>query len=290
MRWLSLARKSAGAGGRRQPPRRPARLPRRLALAVRAGGGAALAALVVGGPVWLVRSGTAAIAIEAAQRLLVAESARLGLTVSEVVLEGRRLAPRRQVAAAVGLKRGDPMLSFDPAAIRERLIAIPWVREAVVERRFPGLVRIRLVERRPLALWQHQGKLVLVDTDGEIITDQYRDVARFRDLLIVVGPDAPRHTPSLIAMIRSEPLLADRVSAAVRVGRRRWNIELADGVKIKLPERDAHEAWRRLARLEAEEKLLERDVRAIDMRLPDRLIVRPGNPGVRPAGARGRNT
>jgi cell division protein FtsQ len=292
MRWLNVrAAPARGAkGAKRKPPRRPFALPRRVELGLRIGAIALVFAAAVGAPVWLWRSGTFAAAVGATQRAAVAESARLGLVVNEVVLEGRILAPRHRIAAAVRLKRGDPMLGFDPEAIRTRLIAIPWVREASVERSLPGLVRIRLVERRPVALWQRKGRLAVVDDLGVVITERTRDVARFRDLLIVVGPDAPRHARTVIAMIRSEPLIAGRVSAAVRVGKRRWNIETTDGVRIELPERNPHEAWHRLARLQVREKLLERDLRTIDMRLPDRLIVRPGTPAAGSARTRGKKT
>ena len=46
---------------------------------------------------------------------------------------------------------------------------------------------------------------------------------------------------------------------------------------MRLPEEDAASAWSKLAALERENKLLSRDVTAVDLRLPDRLIVRVGN-------------
>jgi cell division protein FtsQ len=140
-------------------------------------------------------------------------------------------------------------------------------------------VQIRIVERIPLALWQRKGKLTLVDDRGEVITG--RGIRRFRDLLIVVGDDAPRHAATLIAMLGREPELAGRVNAAVRVGKRRWNLELKGGIKVRLPEIDALGAWRRLAWLEKKHRLLDREVKSVDLRQPDRLIlVTPS--GVRP--------
>ena len=71
--------------------------------------------------------------------------------------------------------------------------------------------------------------------------------------------------------------LKRRVNAAVRVGDRRWNIRMDNGVYVRLPENDALEAWRRFARLERKHKLLKQDLLSIDLRIPDQLIVRdPG--------------
>lgn len=288
MRWLIW--RNADRGTRRKPPRRPFALPRRVQLALRIGLIAGGAAVFIGGPAWLWQSGKLASTNAAIAHFVVEQTRKAGFAVDQVLLEGRQLAPRTAIAAAVGLERGDAMFGFRPSDIRGRLIAIPWIRDAVVERRLPGIVRIRIVERRPTALWQSGGRLALVDDEGAVITDRMGEIARFRNLLIVVGPDAPRHAPTLIAMLESEPLLAGRVSAAVRVGARRWNVELVGGVKIELPEVDPHDAWRRLARLQAREKLLERDVRVIDMRLPDRLIVRPGTSGGEAVRTKGQNT
>ena len=42
------------------------------------------------------------------------------------------------------------------------------------------------------------------------------------------------------------------------------------------PEDDPLGAWRRLAELKLRHRILERDIKVIDLRLPDRMVVRPG--------------
>jgi cell division protein FtsQ len=162
------------------------------------------------------------------------------------------------------------------------------VRAAGVERCLPTMLRVSIRERRPMALWQRDGRFVLVDDRGEKITD--RDLGRFRDLVILIGEDAPRHAPTLFAMIASEPDLARRVAAATRVGERRWNLTLRGGIQVQLPEEEPHRAWRRLALLDERHRLLERDIRTIDMRLPDRLIVKPGALGAQARRLKGQST
>ena len=61
--------------------------------------------------------------------------------------------------------------------------------------------------------------------------------------------------------------------AAIFVGERRWNLRLKDGLDIRLPEQDVGNALGALSRLDREEKLFSRDIVAVDMRLPDRLVV-----------------
>jgi cell division protein FtsQ len=256
--------------------------------AVKSGAIVAIAAIAVGGPTWLWQSGTVTRGLETLWQKTVTQTAGLGLRIDNVVLRGRRHSSRRDVIRAVGLKRGDPILGFNIDNLRARLVKLPWVREAVVTRHWPDTIDIRITERQPMVLWQRKGRLYLVDTDGVAITS--KGLSRFRDLLIVVGRGAPKAAPTLLAMIAGEPALAHQVTAATLIGKRRWNLKLKGGIKVRLPERDPHKAWQRLARLNAKHKLLARDVRMIDMRLPNRLLIRPGVLGSQTTRVKGQRT
>ena len=91
---------------------------------------------------------------------------------------------------------------------------------------------------------------------------------------MVVGDGAPERTAGLLDILAREPTLASRVIAAVWVGERRWNLRLDNGIDIRLPELETQDAWRRLAQLERDHQLLSRDIKAIDLRQSDKLIVR----------------
>lgn len=234
-------------------------------------------------------------AITGVQNGLVAATSAAGLTVQEIFVEGRDETPAAQVLAALGVKRGAPILGFDPARAKEELERLPWVREASVERRLPDTIHVRIAERRPLALWQRNGQLALIDRDGVEIRGI--DPARFAHLPVLVGEDAPAHAAQLLALLATEPDLEKRVTAAVRVSGRRWNLRLDTGtgtsVDVQLPESNFGAAWARLAELDRTNNLLDRSVAAIDMRLPDRLVVRlvqETPPSSRRTGRNGRST
>ncbi|HVH82338.1 MAG TPA: cell division protein FtsQ/DivIB, partial [Stellaceae bacterium] len=140
-------------------------------------------------------------------------------------------------------------------------------------RRLPGTLYVHLIERRPLAVWQHDGKQELVDRDGTVIP--VTDLSRFAKLPTVVGDDqARRGAAQLLDLLANEPQLAARVTAAVLVGDRRWNVRIDNLIDVMLPEDDMSGAWAKLAQLERVNRILQRDVEAIDLRLPDRLVMR----------------
>lgn len=233
---------------------------------------AGLLALTTAGAWRLHQSGWVPRVVDQARWQAIAASARLGLKVDEVLVVGRRETTQRQLLNAIGLARGAPILAFDLDDAKKRVEKLPWIKNATVERLLPSTVLLTVEERKPLALWQHKGAFALIDSDGEVIMKKGLD--RFADLVVVVGADAPAHASELLRVLATQPELKAMVKAAVRVGGRRWNLRLKNDIDVRLPEENPADAWNRLAEYEKTHRVLERDVQILDLRLPDRLIVR----------------
>jgi cell division protein FtsQ len=207
---------------------------------------------------------------------IVAASAAFGLTVQDVLVEGRNETTRNDILAALAVARGTPLLTVDPEAARARIEALPWVKTAVVERHLPDTLFVRLTERKPLALWQKDGQLALVDADGRVLTRD--DLSRYRDLPIVIGDEAPQAARAILGVLAAEPDLYQRIEALTYVGARRWDVRLTGGIQVQLPETDPGRAWARLAETDRREQLLAHDISVVDLRLPDKLVVRLAHP------------
>lgn len=260
---------------KRDKPASPSRLRRARRWSRRsvlASSGLVLLLAASGGGWWLERSGAVAEAARSAEAGFFAWTAEWGLAVTDVEVEGRQRASRAAILAALDVSSGTPILALDPREAKRRLESLAWVRAASVERRLPNCLYIRLVERQPLAFWQRQGKLVLVDRDGVVVPSDHLE--SFGNLPVLVGADAPQSGGALLDMLASEPELAPHVTAAVRVGGRRWNLRFDSGIDVALPEEKADQAWHKLAELERSDRILERAVEMVDLRLPDRIVVR----------------
>lgn len=268
----TLKRKAdkAGKGRRAERRRRPLRRWQRWALSCAA---VIVSLSLLGGGVYqLWRLGLAQDAVAGLGRTVDTQVRAAGMTVQDVLVSGRAQAQADDVLAALDVARDSSMFAFSPQAARDRLVALEWIRDARVERRWPNTIVVHLDEHRPLALWQHKGRHVLIDRHGEVITRS--GLGRFSHLPLVIGDDAPAHAAVLLDMLAQRPTLFARVEAAIRVGKRRWNIRLKDGIDVNLPEEGAQAAWAKLSELVSEHRILERDVAVIDLRLPDRLVVR----------------
>ena len=272
----------------RAPARRELDRPSRLRLWLKRRRGLAKpAALMLLGSGALVTVGVALYAADPAGRArdIVEHAAEIGmaagLVVDEIQIEPEDHRSQRELLdAAIGVRRGDPMLSFSPSEVRARLETIAWVESAHVERRLPGTILVRLTERTPFAIWQHQGRFAVIDREGKVVATEALDA--FGPLPLVVGAGAERAAAGIYDLLQAHRAILDRTQALVRVGERRWNLHLHNGADVLLPEGQEAPALNRLSELHARHALLDRPLVAIDMRLPDRLMLRQP-PGPEPS-------
>jgi len=87
-----------------------------------------------------------------------------------VVVEGAVHASPDEARLASGLQRGQPLLDIDRVGAARGVSSLPWVLEATVVPHWSGKVRIRLVERQPMAvIASGAGSTALVDGSGRVL-------------------------------------------------------------------------------------------------------------------------
>lgn len=218
------------------------------------------------------RSGFLAEKTAALEQAFAAQLVKSGLVIDDVTVSGLHHLPKGEVLEAAAIPRGTAIFAVDLEGVRDRVAMIGWVREVAVSRQFPNTVRIDVVERTPIAVWQHHGRLMLIDNTGTVITSA--GIEQFMDLPQVVGEGAQVAAASFVPVLRSEPALYAEITAAIRVGSRRWDVLFKNGVRARLPESGEGPAWRRLAELQAKHGVLGREIQIVDLRQEDRLVLR----------------
>jgi cell division protein FtsQ len=211
----------------------------------------------------------------ASDRILQA-SAAAGFRLEHISASGEKRTPDEAILEALAVNEGEPLFALDMAELRRRVETLPWVKRAVVSRELPGTLRVFIEERQPIARWQMNGDVVLVDAEGAVIA--HPPLLEFASLPLLVGPGAPEEGAKLLALLQAEPDVAARVSAAIRVGRRRWDIEFDNGQRLKLPENTGTygpaTAWAAFAKLARDDDALAMEVASFDLRLPGRIVMK----------------
>lgn len=202
-------------------------------------------------------------------------AATFGLKTTDIVITGQVETPERDVFSALDV--GPSLVGFDVDRARARLLDLPWVKDVAIRKVYPGKLTVSLAERRAMAVWQVNDKMTVVEQSGDTIArfgiaDLIND--RFSHLPHLVGEGAAQSAREILPIAARHPQIAGRVKAYIRVGQRRWDLQMANGVIIKLPEHNADQALSEVAGLAAGERLLERELTVVDMRVQDRIVLR----------------
>jgi len=196
----------------------------------------------------------------------------LGLGIERVVISGIAQLTEAEVLAAAGISSKVSLAFLNVGEARGRLERTPLIQSASVRKLYPNELVVTLVERQPYALWQRNGELFIIAADGTVIDLMQDD--RFASLPLVVGDDANARTKDYLALLEAAGPLKSRVRAGTLVSGRRWTLKMQNGIDVRLPELGAADALARLVKLEREQKILDKDVIAIDLRMSDRVVVR----------------
>lgn len=200
-------------------------------------------------------------------------TASAGLKVDRVYIQGESPEATAVINRAVQVFEGQPLVTVDLAAVRQRVEGVSWVKNAQVVRLLPNTLVVNVTEHDRLAVWQTAGRNYVIDGSGKVIAGA--DAGRYPGLPLVVGKGADQAAADVLPLIAERPALKGRVEALVRVDERRWDLRLRDGGLIQLPATGQDEALIRLDALDQRERLLELGFARIDLRTPDAVAVRP---------------
>jgi cell division protein FtsQ len=207
-----------------------------------------------------------------------------GFRLAAVHVEGASKMATPDIVAAAQVYKDQPLLGLDLETVRKRVEQVGWVKEARVVRLLPDTLVIAVVERKQLAIWQHNGRTVVIDSAGNTIPEA--DPGKFPNLPLVVGAGGAEHAPEILPVLAQRPRMMERMDALVRVDNRRWDLRMKDGGLVQLPAVGEEEALMQLEQLNQRSRILELGFARIDLRNPEVVAVRPretATPGELPA-------
>ncbi len=200
-----------------------------------------------------------------------AVTAHTGFAIEEIKISGHRETSEIDILGELELNGWTSLIGFSVDDAREKIAGLPWVETVSIRKSYPSALEINIAEREPFAIWQSGSSLSLVEKSGDVITGF--SGGKYGTLPLVVGFGAPQRAAGIIAQTANTPKLAARVKAFIRVSDRRWDLRLRNGITIKLPARGQVQAMADLVAMDRASGILSRDIKTVDMRLADRLIV-----------------
>ena len=201
-------------------------------------------------------------------------AAKAGFQVQRVEVTGMERVDQLKVYELVLAEKDRAMPLVDIDQVRADLLEYGWIKDARVSRRLPDTLAVEIVERKPAAVWQRDGKYSLIDAEGTVL--QNVPASEAGDLPVLNGTDANRHAVALNELLDKASAIRAQVVGASWVGNRRWDLRFKTGETLALPEgeKEAAEALLNFARMDGIHRLLGRDLIHFDLRDPDRAYFR----------------
>ncbi len=196
----------------------------------------------------------------------------MGFGIEGVTIIGAKELSEDELLAASGITTRDSLPFLDAAAIRQRIADVPMVKDVSVRKLYPSRLVVEIEEREPYALWQKDGQVHVISKEGTPI-DNIVD-PRLSHKAFVVGEDANLRVPEFLKILENAGDLRDQVRAGVLIAGRRWNVKMESGLEIKLPESQPEAAFAKFAQMSRDMRILDKDLMSVDLRMPDRMVVR----------------
>ncbi|HXG57585.1 MAG TPA: FtsQ-type POTRA domain-containing protein [Thermoanaerobaculia bacterium] len=202
-------------------------------------------------------------------------------SVRKIEVVGAVHTPRAALDSVTRQYAGANLFRIDIARVRHDLGSISWISGVEIEKTLPDTLRIRITERRPVALLRQDGGFRYVDEEGVAFAGLSPSVGN-DDLPLIgdaSGSELFRTVAALRDIRRRDPALFSRISEIRPVPPRGFRIFDRDlQTTVVVNEEDAVAKWRTLYAIARAENFGSGSIEYADLRFANRIVVKPAGP------------
>lgn len=169
----------------------------------------------------------------------------------------------------LGINKKDSIFKLSTNEIYQNIICHNFVKSAIVKKNLPNTINIKITEKKPIAIFQNNGKFFLIDAGGSYIEEI---LFKSYNLPIVVGNEANLQAKNIIDKISKFKTIFTKLESMIFVRKRRWDIIISEGIYVKLPETNTEEALEILENLLTKESI--KASKSIDLRIKGNIILK----------------
>ena len=146
-----------------------------------------------------------------------------------------------------------------------------WVEEVSIKKIYPNTLKIDLIEKEPIAIWQNKSAYHLITKNGEIILEANLNNFK-KHLPIIIGKNAHKNVYSILQILNIDKNLTKNIWSLTFVNERKWDIHFNQGLTIRLPSTSVKEAWEKIILLSEKFNILSLDLTELDLRSSNNVL------------------
>ena len=194
-----------------------------------------------------------------------------GFTINNIQILGIKNIPKETIIKIVNNENKSNILNVNLLNIYNNIRNNDWVEELYIERVLPNTIKISIIEKEAIGIWQYEMSNKLITKNGEIISTA--NINKFKiDLPIIHGNHANKNANSILEILETNKVLAKNIWSLDYVNNRRWNLHFKQGIIVLLPSKGVLKAWNEIIKLQKNYDVLNLGLTELDLRNPNKIL------------------
>ena len=194
-----------------------------------------------------------------------------GFTINNIQILGIKNIPKETVIKIVNNENKSNIFNVNLLNIYNNLKNNDWVEELYIERVLPNTIKISIIEKEAIGIWQYEMSNKLITKNGEIISTA--NINKFKiDLPIIHGNDANKNANFILKILETNKVLTKNIWSLDYINNRRWNLHFKQGIIVLLPSEGVLRAWNEIIKLQKNYDVLNLGLTELDLRNPNKIL------------------
>ena len=194
-----------------------------------------------------------------------------GFKIKNILIIGTHNLSQDYVINIINTQNHINILNVNLHTIYNKIIQNSWVQETYVERILPDTIKIKVLEKKPIAIWQNHKGNKLITINGDVIS--HANVNKFKNSFpIIKGEKSKENISTILKILETNKNFAKNIWSLTFINQRRWDLHFNQGLIVRLPSQNVIKAWQKIIKLQTNYNILNLRLTEIDLRNPEQIL------------------
>ena len=194
-----------------------------------------------------------------------------GFKIENILITGTRNLSNNYIKDIIEIYKDTSIFNIDLSLIYNKIKQNSWVKEVSIERVLPNIIKIKILENKPIAIWQNKKNNKLITANGDIIFDGNANDFK-NDFPIITGNKSKENISSILEILETNQNFYENIWSLTFINERRWDLHFNQGLVVRLPSKDIKKAWEKIIKLQKNYNVLNLKLTEIDLRNPKQIL------------------
>lgn len=194
-----------------------------------------------------------------------------GFVIKNVEIIGASYVHKEDIYHIIKKHENQNIFNLDLSEIHKDIRNINWIKDVSIKIIYPSTIKILLIEKVPVAIWQNKDGNNLIENNGGIILEKNIHNIN-KNFLIIKGKGANKNFNPILQILNTNKDFSKNIWSLNYVSQRRWDVHFKQGLIVRLPSSNVFEAWQKIINLHKNFNILELGLTEMDLRNNNQIL------------------